>query len=64
MLLRNYLHGKWVLGIGEQTCSAPDAEYFIFHDNGTFAAGRADNSEAVGFWQLDEETVQLHFVSS
>ncbi len=60
----DHLHGKWVLGVSEQTCGAPNAEYFIFRDNGTFEAGRADRAEAVGFWQLGEETVQLHFVSS
>ena len=26
-----YLHGSWVIGMTEQKCSDPDAEYFVFN---------------------------------
>ncbi len=59
-----YLHGHWVIGTTDQKCGAADAEYFIFSKNGTFEAGRSDKAEAVGFWQIDSDTVYLVFIAS
>ena len=60
----NYLAGNWVIGTVEQKCGASDAEYFKFHENGTFEAGRSSKAEAVGFWRIDGYIVYLDFVSS
>ena len=59
-----YLHGNWVIGTTEQTCGAEDSEYFVFHQNGTFEAGRSRTAEAVGFWQTDGDIVNLVFIAS
>jgi hypothetical protein len=59
-----YLHGNWVIGTTEQQCGAADAEYFMFNQNGTFEAGRSKKAEAVGFWQIDGDTVYLVFIAS
>ena len=59
-----YLYGSWVVGTTEPTCSAADSEYFVFNKNGTFEAGRLKKAEAVGFWQIDGDTVYLVFIAS
>jgi hypothetical protein len=59
-----YLHGNWVIGTIEQKCGDPDAEYFVFNENGTFEAGRSKKAEAVGFWQIDGDTAYLVFIAS
>ena len=59
-----YLYGNWVIGTTEQKCGAVDAEYFIFNKNSTFEAGRSNKAEAVGFWQIDDDTVYLVFIAS
>ena len=59
-----YLHGNWVIGTTEQKCGDPDAEYFVFNENGTFEAGRSNKAEAVGFWQMDGDIVNLVFIAS
>ena len=48
----------------EQKCSDPDAEYFVFNQNGTFEAGRSKKAEAVGFWQIGDDIVYLVFIAS
>ena len=59
-----YLHGNWVIGTTEQKCGDPGAEYFVFNKNGTFEAGRSKKAEAVGFWQIDGDSVYLVFIAS
>jgi hypothetical protein len=59
-----YLHGNWVIGTTEQKCGDSDTEYFVFNQNGTFEAGRSKKAEAVGFWQIDGDTVYLVFIAS
>jgi hypothetical protein len=63
-MVPEYLHGNWVIGMTEQKCSDPDAEYFVFNQNGTFEAGRSKKAEAVGFWQIDGDIVYLVFIAS
>jgi hypothetical protein len=36
----------------------------MFNQNGTFEAGRSKKAEAVGFWQIDGDTVYLVFIAS
>ncbi len=59
-----YLQGNWVIGPAEQKCGEADAEYFVFNEKGTFEAGRSKKAEAVGFWQIDGDTVYLVFIAS
>ena len=56
------LHGRWA--IDAEDCSSPDSEYMVFRSNGTFENTRTGQAEIVGFWQLDEDTVDLHMVTS
>ncbi len=59
-----YLEGNWVIGPTEQKCNTADSEYFIFQNNGTFEAGRSGKAEAVGFWQIKGDVLNLDFISS
>jgi len=61
-LSADYLHGRWV--IDEQNCSSPDSEYFEFRKNSTFESTRAGKAEIVGFWELNEDILELHMVTS
>ena len=63
-MVPEYLHGNWVIGMTEQKCGAAGAEYFVFNQNGTFEAGRSKKAEAVGFWQIDGDSVDLVFIAS
>ena len=63
-MVPEYLHGNWVIGMTEQKCGDPDAEYFVFNQNGTFEAGRSKKAEAVGFWQIGDDIVYLVFIAS
>ena len=36
----------------------------MFKENGTFEAGRSKKAEAVGFWQIDGDSVYLVFIAS
>ena len=61
-LSADYLYGRWV--IDEQNCSSPDSEYFEFRKNGTFESTRRGETEIVGFWELNEDILKLHMVTS
>jgi hypothetical protein len=63
-MVPEYLHGNWVIGTTEQKCGDSDTEYFIFRQNGTFEAGRSNKAEAVGFWEIDGNILNLDFISS
>ena len=57
-----YLTGRWVLDA--QDCSAADVETIEFHKNGTFESTRAGKAEAVGFWGINTDILELHMVTS
>jgi hypothetical protein len=61
-LSADYLYGRWV--IDQQNCSSPDSEYIEFRKNGTFESTRAGKVEIVGFWELTEDILELHMVTS
>jgi len=61
-LSADYLYGRWV--IDQQNCSSPDSEYIEFRKNGTFESTRTGNAEIVGFWELNEDILKLHMVTS
>ena len=57
-----YLTGRWA--IDAQDCSAADVETIEFRKNGTFESTRAGKAEAVGFWGINADIVELHMVTS
>jgi len=57
-----YLYGRWA--IDAPNCSAPDAEYYEFRENGTFVATRTGEAEIVGFWEFNEGILELHMLTS
>lgn len=61
-LSAEYLFGRWV--INEQNCGSADSEYIVLRKNRTFETARAEKVEAVGFWGLKDDVVELHMVAS
>ena len=59
----NYLPGTWAIG-GAAACGTPVAEHLTFDADGTFEAAQAGTANAVGFWHLVEDVLDLHIVSS
>ena len=58
----DYLYGRWV--IDDKNCSSPNSEYIEFRKNGTFECTRMGKAEIVGFWEIKDDTLELHMVSS
>jgi hypothetical protein len=61
-LSAEYLYGRWV--IDEPNCSSQDSEYYEFSKNGTFESTRTGKAEIVGFWEFNEDILELHMVTS
>jgi len=57
-----YLYGLWV--IDDEKCGSPNSETIEFRTNGTFECTRSGKAEISGFWELDEDTLDLHMVTS
>ena len=57
-----YLYGLWV--IDDQNCSSPDSEYFEFRKNGTFESTRTGKTEIVGFWEFNNDILELQMLTS
>ncbi len=58
-----YLEGTWGVG-GTDACGAEATEQITFDANGTFTTVQGDKPTAVGFWQLTDDKLDLHMVSS
>jgi hypothetical protein len=58
-----YLEGTWAIG-DAQACDNPTTEHLTFEADGTFTAEQGDASTAVGFWNLVDDKLDLHMVSS
>jgi hypothetical protein len=58
-----YLEGTWAIGDAE-ACDAPTTEHLTFDADGTFTAVQGGEPTAAGFWQLDDDKLDLHMVSS
>ena len=61
-LSSDYLHGRWV--VNQQNCSSTDAEYIIFGKNHTFESIRSGKTEITGFWNVNDEILDLHMIAS
>jgi hypothetical protein len=57
-----YLSGSW--GIGNPEACAATSEVIAFDANGSFGATQGGQPTAQGFWQLDDDRLDLHMVSS
>jgi len=58
-LTPQYLVGTWSLG-GKDVCGRQDVEYVALRQNGTFEAGIFGTVDMVGFWQVVNDSVELH----
>lgn len=58
-----YLAGSWAIG-GAEACAAATTERITFDANGSFGATQGDQPTAQGFWQLDDDKLDVHMVSS
>lgn len=57
------LEGTWAVG-DAQACDDPSTERLTFDANGTFTAEQGGKPTATGFWQLADDKLDLHMVSS
>lgn len=58
-----YLEGTWAIG-GSAACGAATTEHFRFAADGTFSTEQRNQPTATGFWQLTDDKLDLHMVSS
>jgi hypothetical protein len=58
-----YLAGDWAIG-GAEACGAATTEHLTFDADGSFGATLGGQPTAQGFWQLDDDKLDLHMVSS
>jgi hypothetical protein len=57
------LEGTWAIG-DAQACEDSTSERLTFDANGTFTAEQGGEPTAAGFWQLADDKLDLHMVSS
>jgi hypothetical protein len=57
------LEGTWAIG-DAQACDDPTSERLTFDTSGTFTAEQGGEPTATGFWQLADDKLDLHMVSS
>ena len=57
------LEGTWAIG-DAQACDDPTSERLTFDASGTFTAEQGGEPTATGFWQLADDKLDLHMVSS
>ena len=57
------LDGTWAIG-DAQACDDATSERLTFNADGTFSAEQGGKATATGFWQLADDKLDLHMVSS
>jgi hypothetical protein len=62
-LSAEYLAGKWTTG-SKDACTAASHEQTVFRPDGTFATEHNGKAVAVGFWELDEDRLDLQILAS
>ncbi len=60
---KDYLVGKWSLE-GADRCQVAGAEHVEFRADDTLTLGRGGPADAVGFFELSDNRLDLHLVSS
>jgi len=58
-----HLVGTWVIG-GADACDTAGSEHFVFNADGSFSTVQDGQPTAVGFWQIEDDQLDLHIVSS
>lgn len=58
-----YLEGRWTTGAVEN-CTRPEHEQTLFRPDGTFATEHGGQALAVGFWQVEDDRVEMHILST
>jgi hypothetical protein len=58
-----YLEGTWAIGDSD-ACGAATTEHFRFNADGTFVTVQGGEPTATGFWNLVDDKLDLHMVSS
>ncbi|MBL8667165.1 MAG: hypothetical protein JNM48_06860 [Rhodospirillales bacterium] len=53
--------GTWAVNEGQ--CSDPNAEFIIFSKDGTVESIRNGQTDAVGFWKLQDDKLQLNVLA-
>lgn len=57
-----YLLGKWMINATD--CADTSSESVVFRDSGAIEDVRAGKLEAAGFWEINDDIVQIHVVAS
>jgi hypothetical protein len=60
---KDYLIGNWSLE-GKDRCRKPGAEHVEFRNDDTMALGRGAEADAVGFFEISGDRLDLHMVAS
>jgi hypothetical protein len=58
-----YLEGRWTTGTVED-CARAEHEQTVFRKDGTFATEHGGKALAVGFWQVDDDRIEMHILST
>lgn len=59
----DFLVGVWSFQ-GKENCGVTGAEHIAFLEQGTFELGRKGTVDMVGFWELEDNRIDLHMVGS
>jgi hypothetical protein len=62
-LSAEYLEGRWTTG-GVESCTRPEHEQTVFRKDGTFATEHNGKAVAVGFWELEDDRLDMHIMAS
>jgi len=58
-----YLTGRWTTG-GRELCTKPEHEQTWFRKDGTFATEHNGKAVAVGFWQVEEDLLDMQILAA
>lgn len=58
-----YLHGRWTTG-STDNCTKSTHEQTVFRPDGTFATEHDGKALAVGFWEIDEDRLEMHILTT
>ena len=62
-LTPEYLEGRWTTGVVEN-CTKPEHEQTVFRSDGTFATEHGGQVLAVGFWQVQDDKIDMEILTT
>ena len=62
-LTPEYLEGRWTTGAVEN-CAKPEHEQTVFRRDGTFATEQGGQALAVGFWQGQDDKIDMEILTT